>query len=186
MRPNWFVAYPLDRSERLLPFLDHAPDGLRPFHHEDMHLTIAFLGALEATAQHHVTQLLRTCKWPRVEATLGKLLPLPNAKRFSALSFELREGRNEMVAVMSAYRDDLHRTAGIPLDRRPPLPHVTIGRPRRRASVAARLDLLAWGATLDVSNLRFCFDRVVLYTWADDRSERQFKKVCLVDAGSEL
>jgi 2'-5' RNA ligase len=49
--PNWFIALPvspLGWFERLVP---PPPAGFRAFHPDDLHLTIAFLGAVDdATA----------------------------------------------------------------------------------------------------------------------------------------
>ena len=41
-RPNWFFAFPLDGAFVLT--LPELPPGLRRYHPEDVHLTLAFLG----------------------------------------------------------------------------------------------------------------------------------------------
>src|SRR6187397_318046 len=41
-RPNWFFAFPIDG--RFVLDLPAPPPALRPFHPDDVHLTLAFLG----------------------------------------------------------------------------------------------------------------------------------------------
>jgi 2'-5' RNA ligase len=74
-------------------------------------------------------------------------------------------------------RVPLLEAAGAPLDTRPPLPHMTIGRVQRRATASERRAALQWAGSIDLRGASFTVTSVALYTWSDDRQERLFRIV---------
>ncbi len=98
-------------------------------------------------------------------------------RRYSALSALLAEGRSEAIRCLTELGGSLCETALGRRRSRPAKPHVTVARPRPRASDADRAAGLAWARALDVSAVRQTLGRVALYTWAEVRRERLFRIV---------
>lgn len=177
MHPNWFVGLPVPANGWYEQRVVRPPDGLRLFHAADLHITLAFLGGCNEEAARRAWAL--ACEWPlgRVPANLGAVVPMGNPRRWTALSAMLRRGREEVEQAMSLCRDRWLEAAGARPDRRPPKAHLTLARPRRGAGRAERDAALAWAATLDLNGIELALDRIVLFTWADDRRERMFREV---------
>lgn len=179
MRPNWFFAFPLDGGFVLeLPEL---PRALRRFHPADVHLTLAFLGGCgEAAAERALDVLderLRAAPPPAFAVSLAEVVAMGSPGRYTALSALLGAGRAEVTACVTELGGRLAEAA---LGRRPSRaakPHVTVARPRRRATDADLAAGLAWAAKLELGSVRARLDRIALYTWADVRCERLFKIV---------
>lgn len=180
-RPNWFLAFPLDGA--FVQGLPPLPGALRLFHPEDVHLTLAFLGgcgeegALRALAA--LDARLATSDPPRAtEVTLGEVVPMGGSRNsYTALSALLGTGREVLTSTLGAHRDALTDAASGRRESRPPKPHVTIARPRRRATPADREAGLAWAASLDLSSVKAYLDRIALFTWSESRVERLFRIV---------
>ncbi|HEY3254351.1 MAG TPA: 2'-5' RNA ligase family protein [Polyangiaceae bacterium] len=179
-RPNWFFGFPIDGAFVLeLPAL---PANFRRFHPEDVHLTLAFLGgcgklpaerALAALDQHLGSEPLLP-----MAVTLAEVVPMGGSRRtYSALSALLEQGRAEASASIVRLRDLLTQTASGRTEKRPPKPHVSIARPRARASSADREAGLAWAAGLSLQSVHARLDRIALYTWGELRRERLFQIV---------
>jgi len=178
-RPNWFFAFPIDGAFVLE--LPAVPRLFRLFHPDDVHLTLAFLGGSgEAAAQRALDVLderLLAEPFAALEVTLGEVVPMGSPRRYTALSALLGEGRGALTACLSDLGGRLCE-AGI--GRRPTRaakPHVTLARPRHRASEADRADGIAWASALDLGSVRRRLDRIALYTWSDQRRERLFQVV---------
>lgn len=180
MRPNWFLAFPIDGSFVIgLPAL---PPSFRLFHPDDVHLTLSFLGGCgEAAARRAfeaVDGLLREKPVGGVSVSLGEVVPMGPKREYSALSALLERGRDEMTERIGALRDVASEAALGRREKRAPKPHVSIARPSRRATEAARLAGLAWAASLDVRAVEANLDRLALYTWSEgNRRERLFRIV---------
>jgi RNA 2',3'-cyclic 3'-phosphodiesterase len=93
------------------------------------------------------------------------------------LSALLDRGRAEVTACIAALRDVLLEAATGRHDTRAPKPHVSIARPRSRATDAQRDAALTWAAALDLRHVVKRLDRVALYTWHEARYERLFEVV---------
>lgn len=179
VRANWFLAFPL--GGRFLQQLPAPPSGFRLFHEQDLHLTLAFLGACgESAAQHALVELeqaLGERTHGPIDVTLGEVVAMGSQRRYSALSALLVEGREQTEACMAALRDRLLASAGAAPELRQPKAHVTLARPKRSASERERAAGLVWASELDVRGVRARLDRVVLYTWDEARVERLFRSV---------
>jgi 2'-5' RNA ligase len=176
---NWFFGLPVDGS--LLARLPPPPSGLRLVHPDDLHLTLAFLGPCpEARAERALEELDR--RWPSVgcaafEVRLGAVVPLGAARRYSALSALLEQGREQAERLIAALRDGLCQAAGARTDARPPKAHLTLARPERDAPSAARQAGLEWARTLDLTAAPVRIDRIALYGRAAGGGGRRYRAV---------
>lgn len=176
MRPNWFVGIPVEIPQLQL-LLKDLPKTCRGFHPDDLHMTIAFLGALEPDRVEPVKACMASMKATPTSVSLGAVRALPTVQRPSAFCLELEVGRNQVCQWIQAWRTPLQKIAQARLDTRDPLPHITIARPRRQAGETARRQGLAWLDTLQVPAVTMRVDRLVLYTWAERREQRLFRRV---------
>jgi RNA 2',3'-cyclic 3'-phosphodiesterase len=178
-RANWFFAFPLDGTFVLR--LPELPSGFRRFHPRDVHLTLMFLGGSgEAAALRALGTLderLSILEPPALDISLGAVVAMGPPRHYSALSALLERGRDEVSAVVAALRDPLADSANVLRDGRPPKPHVTLARPRQRASADERRAGLAWAARLELGHIQARLDRIALYTWDEQRTEVMFRVV---------
>jgi RNA 2',3'-cyclic 3'-phosphodiesterase len=174
--PNWFVAVPVPAEGWFEQMVTAPPEGVRRFHPEDIHMTVAFLGGVSEQDARAGWQAL---SWPvgAVTASLGAVIPMGAPHRYSALSIELIDGREELEKAIAACRDAICDAAGARRENRPAKAHITVARPNRRAGEAEREAGLRWAKRLDLKKQVVTLDSVALYTWADDRKTRQFKIV---------
>ena len=179
-RPNWFFAFPIDGAFVLeLPAL---PSNFRRFHPDDVHLTLAFLGGCGKVAAERALAALDhrlLCESPPpIGVSLGEVVGMGGSRRtYSALSALLDRGRAEATAYVAAWRDLLTHTASGRTEKRPPKPHVSIARPRGRASEADRDAGLSWATALELQGVHARLDRIALYTWSETRRDRLFQIV---------
>jgi 2'-5' RNA ligase len=177
MRPNWFVAFPVDGSFVLdLPPL---PPAFRRFHPEDVHLTLSFLGACSEEAAQRGMAALRQelAAAPRhgLTVTLGQVVPMGPSGHYSALSALLEVGRAETERCMTDLRDLVSDAALRQREQRAAKAHVTLARPQRNASAERRAQGLAWANAQRLGGVQLRLSRLALYGWADDRRERLFR-----------
>ena len=179
-RPNWFLAFPVDGAFVLeLPPL---PAQFRRFHPDDVHLTLAFLGgcaepaALAALAL--LDERLKQAPLASLAISLGEVVPMGGSRRaYTALSALLVEGNEAVTECLAAHRDALLEAATGRREARAPKPHISLARPRARATDAQREAALRWASELDLSGQAARLDRIALYTWAENRQERLFRVV---------
>jgi 2'-5' RNA ligase len=172
-RPNWFVALRVAAPE-LPRALGVVPAGVRAFHADDLHATIAFLGPVSEEAARTGWDALSIALAPRAVA-LGEVVPLGDERHPSALSALVHD--DAVTAAIASSRDAVWRAAGAHADDRPALAHVTVARIDRRASDRERASAIAWAKRLDLRNVPARIDEVALYGWSDDRRERLFRVV---------
>lgn len=175
-QPNWFVALPVEAG----PWMDalaNAPDAVRTFAPGDLHVTVAFLGAVDEAAASDAFCVAEA--WPTgpLQVALGPLRPLGARRMPSALSAILIEGETAVAAGICTVRDEMLQVAGARPDHRAPLPHVTLARISRRATPAQRHAAIAWAEGVDLAAPRVVLDRIALYSWSADRRNRLFDVV---------
>ena len=179
MRPNWFFAFPIDGG--FVRDLPAPPSALRAFHPDDVHLTLCFLGgcgeerALAALAA--LDAALAAEPLAPIDVTLGEVVPMGSPRRYTALSALLEHGRPEAAAAVARLRDTLADAAAVARDTREPKPHITLARPRGRATGADRAAGVAWAKGLDLSGISARLDRIALYTWGERRLSQLFRIV---------
>jgi 2'-5' RNA ligase len=177
-RPNFFFAFPLEAG--FVTDLPPPPPSIRLFHPQDVHLTLAFLGACRPSAAERALEALDAAlarqPLPGIDISLGEVVPMGPSRAYSALSALLERGREPTSACIAALRDDVSLAALGRREQRAPKPHVTLARPRSNASEAARRAGLAWASALDVRAIEARLDRIALYTWSEgNRRERLFR-----------
>ena len=172
--PNWFIGIRVPPGTWFEPLQASVPLGLRRFHPEDLHTTVAFLGPC---GPHRARQAFRRLSGPFVgRVVLGAIRPMGRPSRPSAFSVLLSDDGG-LSAWISAVRAPLLVAAGAPPDSRPPLPHVTVCRPPLGASQALLRAACDWAASVSSLELPLQLREVALYTWSDDRGTRIFRAV---------
>lgn len=177
MRPNWFVAIPIPARDWLPGVLADLPDQCRGFVAEDVHMTVAFLGAMSPERQEQVILAMKALVTQPCQIQLGPLLCLPTPKRVSALSFSVAEGQREAHELIGLCRGSLYFAAGSKIDDRPPLAHITIARPIRKWGPEGQQQAIIWARSRLPPSLEISLSELALYTWSQDRTTRQFQIV---------
>jgi len=165
MKPNWFIGMPFAADRPLVA----APEGLRVFEPVDLHVTAAFLGGVSASHAEACWAAVRGFAFTSFAASLGEVRLLGA----NAVSLVLEEGFESAAEVM---REVCARLEGEDLlrpDPRPPLPHVTVARTRRRASPEEQAQAIDW-AEAAFAKARAQIDALALYTWSSTRPKPQF------------
>jgi 2'-5' RNA ligase len=176
VRPNWFVGFEVDLRAHLAKIPD-PPPGIRRFHADDLHATIAFLGACDESTAIGAFDALPEELGPATTVTLGDVVPMGRRDAYSALAALVGDGREPLERRMTTWRDGMLAAASLPCETRPMKAHVTLARPTRRATEGERRAGLAWASALNVHSAHIGLRRVRLFTWSDDRAERLFRVV---------
>jgi len=169
--PNWFIALPIDARELPASELDALPPGTRRFHPADLHVTVAFLGAVGRDVALRAWETTEWSRQPAMQAHVGARAALGPRRRPSAYGLELDDAEGHLRAFVEHWRDRLLAVAGRPGEQRPVRPHVTLGRPRRGRGDTIRVR--AWLAASPPPTA-VTLDRVALYTRADPPAEHRF------------
>ncbi|MEM9174304.1 MAG: hypothetical protein AAGC67_03655 [Myxococcota bacterium] len=176
---NWFIALPVPAAA-WFDALRPVPDAVRPFHPEDLHATVAFLGPCGEARARRAFAALAGAPIPARGLALGRIVPMGPPRKWSALSAEATDARPETPALadlLEGPRDVARAAADLPAERRPMRPHVTVGRVRRRAGGAGRKTGLAWAQAAGELGAHVPVDRLALYTRAPEEDARTFEIV---------
>ncbi|MCS6798070.1 MAG: hypothetical protein NZ898_06025 [Myxococcota bacterium] len=158
---RWFVAWPARPDP--MPSWPPPPRGVHALHPDDLHVTVAFLGAVGETAALRAWDRIWELPVDVLEATLGIVEPMGHPARASALAAQLHGSDGRLVDVIERMRGPLYAAAGALPDTRPARPHLTLARIGRRAGASERAAALAWAASLDCRGCRLRLDRIALY-----------------------
>lgn len=183
MKPNWFVAWPVSPGDWFQPLVAGAPRPLRRFHPDDLHVTLAFLGPVSDASAEAAWGVVEALPLGPLDGVLDRVQGFGNPRAPTAFSLEvLGEPLREAIG---ACRGPILDAAGARPETRPPRAHCTVARPRRDAGRAEREAGLAWARGLAPLGVRVVLDRIALYTWSEDRRERQFRVVAMRELGRE-
>jgi 2'-5' RNA ligase len=166
-RPNRFLALPVDATGWFPEALGEVPYALRLLHPRDLHLTLAFLGPV--TEAEAVRAWEAACSTAPGVMSLqpGALEAMGPPHRWSALAAAADTEDGRVAAWAREHRGEVQRRAGATVESRPPRPHVTLGRLHGRGR-EAREEVLAWAEAVDLTELRWTVDRLVLMTRVDE------------------
>lgn len=175
MSANWFIALPVAAG----PWFDalQPPAGVRLFGAEDLHLTVAFLGAVTERQARSAFEHAEQFPLATLGVQLGPVECLGSKRRPSAFSALLLAGRGEVEAALGETRQRMWDAAQARHDLRPPLAHVTLARPCRRATQAEVEQAARWARGLDLGGPTVQLDQIALYTWSEDRKLALFRRV---------
>ena len=178
MRANWFIALPFPVASLPAGERKGLPEGTRPFDPADLHVTVAFLGAVGARRALRAWERLESVDALPLIATLGPRAAFGAPRRPSALGLDLDAGGRDgaLTRFISQWRNTLRAAADLTAEERPVRPHVTLGRPPRRTDDAWRRALKGW-IDRPADHCAVRLDRVALYTRADPDGRRRFREV---------
>ncbi|MEX2575263.1 MAG: hypothetical protein WD382_01280 [Halofilum sp. (in: g-proteobacteria)] len=173
---NWFIALPVDAGALPAGTLSGLPAGLQCLHPEDLHVTVAFLGALGEPRALSVWQEIAGLETDAFTVHSGARAALGNPRRPSAYGLDLMGGKT-FVAWLGHWRDRLHDAAGLERETRALRPHVTLARPPRRAGKVNRQCADAWLHQDPPESVALRLDRIALYSAAGRASKRRYREV---------
>ncbi|HRR07086.1 MAG TPA: hypothetical protein PLO56_00175 [Rhodothermales bacterium] len=175
---NWFVGLVIPKFEEYDNYMVELPKGLRSFHPEDLHLTVAFLGNCgHKAALHAWEKLVQEVYFMPFPLMPGALVPFGSPKNPSAYSIVPTIGKEMATKLIARYRDPFLQEVSAKPDLRPPQPHITIVRPSRNSTTEEQKQHLFWANNLHFPESTSVIHTLALYTWADDRRVKQFKIV---------
>lgn len=178
MEANWFIALPFPAAS--LPREEPArlPAGTRLFAPADLHVTVAFLGAVGEQRALHAWECLDPADALPLQATIGPRAVFGSPRRPSALGLDLDAGTDNSALgrCIAAWRNDLRAAAGLVPEERAIRPHVTLGRPPRRTDAAWQRALAEW-IDQPAIDAPVTLERLALYARADPGDRGRFRKV---------
>lgn len=175
---NWFIALPLAAAALPEGTLTALPAGTRAFHPADLHVTIAFLGAVGEDRARDAWAALTQPPEAAICATLGPRAALGPPRRPTALGLELDAGQpdSDLTRLIATWRDPLRMAAGLAPETRAVRPHVTLGRPPRDAAQQWRRALADW-LEGEIETRVIPLERIALYTRASSQQPQRFRAV---------
>jgi 2'-5' RNA ligase len=174
---NWFLALRVPAGETWEPLLKDLPEGIQRFAADDRHLTLAFLGACGEERALAAWRALAPLPHPPIAVTASGWRAMGPPRRPSAYALVLGQGREPVAALMAGWGGRALEAAGRPAANHPPLPHITLARPKRRQAEALRPLMREWMTRAPVPDQPFLLERLALYTWAPQRQQRLFRIV---------
>ena len=175
---NWFVGLVVPEQAGLHRATADLPAGLRRFQPSDLHLTVAFLGACGAERARRAWQAIADQRHPAITVRPGRWRAMGRAERPSAYALTLGQGAQLTAGLMERWRPPLLEAAGLPVEHRHALPHITLARPQRRLepaqAAALQTAMATWMRAASVPDTSFALRELALYCWARDRSGQLF------------
>jgi 2'-5' RNA ligase len=187
-RPNWFIAFVVPPEAGWHHAGDAMPPGLRRFDPADLHLTLAFLGACPKSLAWCAWEACAPLHQAPITVTAGSWRAMGPAARPTAYALTLQQGREPIARLIEVFGIRLREMDAGPAAAAgsragPPLPHITMARPRRREAAQARVAMEAWMGGAPIPRDPLSLHTLALYTWTHDRSLRLFRLVAQRDLG---
>lgn len=113
--------------------LEPVVDGARWVRHENIHLTLKFLGDVEDRELHTVCQQLEsvTQGWDVFSVACRGIGAFPNVDKPNTIWIGIEDPDEALVKLQMAVAESFAQL-GFPVERRPYKPHITLGRTRTR------------------------------------------------------
>ena len=173
--PNWFLALPLPPQARWQEAAASAPPELRRFVADDLHCTVAFLGPCGEQRAFAAWQALADLWAAGLSVQAGGWCALGPLRQPSAYGLTFAAGREPLCALLRRWEPVAREAAGLAPASRPPLPHVTLLRPKRREAARMIAPMRAWMAQAALPETPALLQELALYTWDRERRERLFR-----------
>ena len=182
-RANWFLALVVPEQAGLSQLLRDLPPGQRPFQAVDLHITVAFLGACDRTQAWQAWRAIAPLQHPAIAVAAAAWRAMGPPEHPSAYALTLGpdplqdQGQSSRLTatLIERWREPALAAAGLPSQRRPALPHITLARPRRRGMEQDRTAMASWLQQAPLPQQRFILGEIGLYTWASDRQQQLFR-----------
>lgn len=173
--PNWFLALPLPSGAGWQSAASSAPPELRRFAAADLHCTVAFLGPCGEQRALTAWAAVATLRTSPIAVRAGGWRALGSPRQPSAYGLTFAEGREPLCALLRRWEPVAREAAGLAPASRPPLPHVTLLRPKRREAARMIAPMRDWMAQAPLPETPALLLELALYTWAPERRERLFR-----------
>jgi len=173
--PNWFLALPLPPGAAWQQAAVSAPAQLRRFAAADLHCTVAFLGPCGEARAEAAWQVLVELRAEPIRIRAGAWRTLGSPRQPSAYGFTFAEGHLPLCDLLRRWEPLALEAAGLAPPARPPLPHVTLLRPKRREAAEVIAPMRAWMAQAPLPASPALLQELALYTWDPERRERLFR-----------
>lgn len=178
MESNWFIALPFPPAALPEREFERLPVDTRAFDPADLHVTVAFLGAVGEQRALRAWARFGNERVPALRTTVTRRAVFGPPRRPSALGLEL-DGENSEAPLprfIAEWRDALRDAAGLDADPRPIRAHVTLARPPRRTDAQWERALAEWLHRPAINTAAY-LDRIALYTRAEPGDRRRFREV---------
>jgi len=175
VHPNWFIGLRVLGGDFLSRLA--APEQVRLFAADDLHITVAFLGNVSEQRARDCFACAHDFPLSALTTQLGAVVPLGPRRRPSAFSALPLDFRGAIESAMELSGAALCDQAGVPRQTRPALAHVTLARASRRATPEQVAAASAWASALDLSAAPVRIESIALYTWSLDRTRALFRIV---------
>ncbi len=176
MQPaNWFLAFVVPEQVGLHNLTADLPLGICRFSPADLHLTVAFLGACEEHQALQSWEAIAALQHPSIVVRAGCWRAMGSPQRPSAYALTLAQGNALTARLIELWRQPAFQAAGLPIEQRAALPHITLARPPRRGGEEERKAMVNWLRQAPVPEHPFLLEQIALYTWATDRSRQRFR-----------
>ncbi len=188
-QPNWFIALVVPPEAGWHHAGDDLPPGLRRFDPADLHLTLAFLGPCPEPVAWSAWDACMPLHHDPITVTAGTWRAMGPAACPSAYALTLRQGQASISRLIEACVIRLREVDALPAAAAgsrsgPPLPHITLARPRGREAAQARVAMEVWMGGAPSPTEPLCLHNLALYTWNHDRRLRLFRIAAQRDLGA--
>ncbi len=175
--PSWFIGLKVSESDDLLAVTAGAPPGISKTHPADLHLTVAFLGAVDEAAAGRAFAIASARVPAVINATAGSPLLLGPQACPWAICASIADGAEAVTDLASALADNCRLAAGLQSEERDLLPHCTLAAIDRGVGDELRAELLEWGAGLQTTGHSIVLDTLGLYRTADPEASTRYRCV---------
>ncbi len=174
---NYFIGYAVENALWHDPRRPLPGEGLWWVHPHDLHMTVAFLGAISERKARECFAWAILQGVPPVRGSLGAPIPLGSRPPASAFARPFLNGEKEAKAVLKTLAPPLLEQAGRPPETREPLPHITVLRAQRSASVATQQQILPWLTEQNWEEDAVSLTCFGLFGWTPERSVRRYQLI---------